>query len=493
MRPGATSRSKPCEQADHECVTNASKGPKSAWGDVVGPRASADSTPEMRLSGAPSGLQRDAAPGRMQLALPLPLVALLALLPLYAHAQAFTQKGFLEAKGIAYPQTTAIDDTQFVGEALLRYEAAARPAPWLWLNGGIDARADTHDQTEWDGISWSDRSITRAGLAVRRLDATFSSGPLSLQVGKQFVRWGKTDILNPTDRFAPRDYLTVVDSEFLGMTAARFTAGLQSDTLDLVAARFTPSRTPLLDQRWAGLAAELENLTLVDEGAQYPARAQVGARWNHIGSGYEFSLSAFSGNNHLPLIESGAPALPGGIPVPPITLPPGASPPAGLQVPVTRVYPTMWMAGGDAAVPLPVVTLKGEAAFFGTDDARADQYWLYVIQVERQSGEWMFIGGYSGEVVTTSRVQVAFAPDRGLTKAFLGRASYTIDTNRSLVFEGAVRQSGDGTWLRFEYSQASGQHLRVTARATIIAGEPADFFGRYDRNSHITAGIRYSF
>jgi hypothetical protein len=421
------------------------------------------------------------------------LLFFLAAVPEIAQAQMVTQKGFLEAKGIAYPQTTSIDDTQSVGEALLRYEAAAKPAAWLWLNGGIDARADTHDQTEWDGISWSDRSIKRAGLAVRRLDATLTRGPLSLQAGKQFVRWGKTDVLNPTDRFAPRDYLTVVDSEFLGVTAARFTAGLQSNTLDLVAARFTPSRTPLLDQRWAGLAAELENVTLVDHGADYPGRAQLGARWNHVGSGYEFSLSAFSGNNNLPIIEAGAPQLPGGIPVPPAASLPADVVPFGLQVPITRVYPAMWMVGGDAAVPLPAITLKGEAAFFGTRDSRADQYWLYVIQVERQSGEWMFIGGYSGEVVTTARVQVAFAPDRGLSKAFLGRASYTIDTNRSVAFEGAVRQNGDGAWLRFEYSQASGQHLRFTARATLIAGAPTDFFGRYDRNSHLTIGLRYSY
>jgi hypothetical protein len=413
--------------------------------------------------------------------------------PVPSAAQVFTQKGFAEVQGIGYPQTTAKDDTQLVGEALLRYEAAARPASWFRLNGSLDARADTHEQTDWDGISWSDRSIKRPGLAVRRLDAVLTRGPVALQVGKQFVRWGKTDILNPTDRFAPRDYLTVVDNEFLGVTAARFTAGLQSDTLDLVAARFTPSRTPLLDQRWAGLSAELEDLTLIDEGAEYPSRTQVGARWNHVGSGWEFSLSAFNGNNNLPLIKSGAPRLPGGAPLPPEASLPGNVVPNGLQIPITRVYPTMWMVGGDAAVPLPAVTLKGEAAFFGTSDAGADQYWLYVVQVERQSGEWMFIGGYSGEVVTTSRVQASFAPDRGLTKAFLGRISYTIDTNRSAAFEGAVRQNLDGTWLRFEYSQASGQHLRLTARATVIAGTPADFFGRYDRNSHVTISLRYSF
>ena len=31
-----------------------------------------------------------------------------------------------------------------------------------------------------------------------------------MEAGKQLIRWGKTDILNPTDRFAPRDFLTVL-------------------------------------------------------------------------------------------------------------------------------------------------------------------------------------------------------------------------------------------------------------------------------------------
>jgi hypothetical protein len=122
--------------------------------------------------------------------------ALVALAPMYAHAQAFTQKGFLETKGIAYPQTTTIDDTQVIGEALLRYEAAAKPATWLWLNGGIDARADTHDQSEWDGIGWSDRSTKRPGLAVRRLDDAHP-GPLTSG------RSGSCDGARPTSPTPP--------------------------------------------------------------------------------------------------------------------------------------------------------------------------------------------------------------------------------------------------------------------------------------------------
>jgi hypothetical protein len=380
-----------------------------------------------------------------------------------------------------------------VGEALLRYEMSAKPAPWLRVSASMDARSDTHEQTRWDGVGWSDRSVKRPGLAIRRLDATLSRGPLTFDVGKQFVRWGKTDILSPTDRFAPRDYLAVVDNEFLGVTAARFTAGLQNDTLDLVAARFTPSRMPLLDQRWAGLGADLERVHVVDNGATYPGRAQIGARWNHVGSGFEFSISGFTGNNHLPIIEAEVPTAVDITSLPAANLPPDANTIGPVRVPVSRSYPAIWMIGGDAAVPLSRVTIKGEAAFFGSNDPRADEYWLYVIQFERQKGEWTFIGGYSGEVVTASRAQTAFAPDRGLSKAFLGRAGYTIDTNRSVAFEGAVRQTGDGTWLRFEYSQASGQHVRFTARATLIRGSSTDFLGRYARNSHVTVGLRYSY
>ena len=181
------------------------------------------------------------------------------------------------------------------------------------------------------------------------------------------MRWGKTDILNPTDRFAPRDYMTVVDSEFLAVTAARFTAGLQSDTLDVVAARFTPSRTPLARPAVGRPDGRTRERDADRRGADYPGRTQFGARWNHVGSGYEFSVSGFSGNNNLPLIESGAPQLPGGVPLPPAASLPGNVVPAALQVPITRVYPAMWMVGGDAAVPLPILTLKGEAAFFGTE------------------------------------------------------------------------------------------------------------------------------
>ena len=88
--------------------------------------------------------------------------------------------------------------------------------------------------------------------------------------------------------------------------------------------------------------------------------------------------------------------------------------------------------------------------------------------------------------------QVRPAPDRGLARAFLGRAQYTIDVNRSLAFEGAVRRNGDGFSLKFEYTQAIGQHLRATGSFTLIRGAPEDYLGMYRRNSHGVLSLRYS-
>jgi hypothetical protein len=389
-----------------------------------------------------------------------------------ASGQSFTERGFLEMDFIGYPQTAPNDSGQEIGEALFRYEAFYKlDSDWQFA-GGIDARADTHEQVDRDWeLSWDDRERRRPSFEVRQLNATYSKKKLTLALGKQFIRWGKADILNPTDRFAPRDYLSVVDNDFLGITAARATYGGQSNTIDLVwQPLFTPSRIPLLDQRWSNVPA---GIALTELPSSFPGGSQFGARWNHIGSVAEYSLSFYDGHNNLPLFNF--------------------QEPQPLAVDVELYYPQMRMYGADAAIPLKGVTLKAEAAYFTSTTKAEDEYALYVIQLERQAGEWFFIGGYAGQVVTEHRSIFDFAPDRGLTSAFLGRAGYTIDTNRSVALETAVRQNGEGMWAKLEYSEAFGAHWRATAAFTLIRGDESDFLGQYRRNSHAMLALRYSF
>ena len=401
--------------------------------------------------------------------------SLLLLWSALLSAQDFTQRGFWETRVILFPQTGTNDSSHVVGDSLFRYEASKALLPGLRLSGSFDARTDTHLQTEREfRIDFGDRSIRRPALSVRRLSLIYNRGKWTAEIGKQFVRWGKADILNPTDRFAPRDFLNVVDNDFLPITAARLTYESGSNTLDLVVQPFfTPSRTPLLNQRWDVLP-DTPGVRVIDIGANYPGGTNVGARFNHIGRRYEGSVSFYEGHNHLPLFDAVLVGNP-------------------FTVAAFRYYPQLRQYGADVAVPLRWFTIKGEAGYFTSTTKTADEYALYVIQLERQSGEWSFVGGYAGEVVTTARSQRGFSPDRGLTHAFLGRAGYTIDVNRNVALETAVRENLAGLWIRLEYSQAFGQHWRGTAGYTLIRGREDDFLGQYHRNSHAILALRYSF
>ncbi|HMD33940.1 MAG TPA: DUF1302 family protein [Vicinamibacterales bacterium] len=395
-----------------------------------------------------------------------------------ARAQTITQRGFLDGSLMLFPHEAVNDQTQAVGDFLGREEIVVKPARWIQFAAGLDVRANSHDQVE---DSWrldvSDRGTLRPRLSLRRALATIAHGPLSVDVGRQFIRWGKTDVLTPTDRFAPRDFVNVVDGEFLAVSGVRASLRIgPADTIDGAwVPRLTPSRVPLLGQRWVVPPETPMPVTVVDGGAEFPSGSQGGVRWSHVGDPFEFALSYYDGFNNLPTFRTA----------------PGATP---TEFVLTRVYPQMRAYGADAAMPTRWFTIKAETAYFtAPGPIPADEYVLYVIQLERQTGEWQIVGGYAGEAVIVQRSTLTFAPDRGLTKSIVGRASYTIDTNRSVAFETAVRQNLDGEYVKVEYSQARGQHWRATIAGVAIGGESDDFLGQYNRNSHVRVSLRYSF
>ncbi len=395
--------------------------------------------------------------------------------------QTVTHRGFVEARGQFFPQDTSNDSHQVVGDFLWREEAFVKPAPWIQFAGGVDARANSHAQVDaaWR-IDTRDRGIERPAISLRRLSATLTRGPLTIDIGKQFIRWGKADIVTPTDRFAPRDFVSVVDAQFLPVTGIRGVAELGANRLEGVFVPvFTPSRIPLLDQRWTavpdGVFPPGFEPTFRDASPDLPNRGQAGIRWGRTEAGFEYALSFFDGFNTLPNVA----------------VVPSAQTPGRLNV--VRTYPALRSYGAEAAVPLPWFTLKGEAGYFTSPDQTADDYVLVVVQVERQRGEWLFLGGYAGEVVTARRTDLEFAPDRGLTRSFVARASKTVDTNRSIAVESAVRQNLNGAYFKGEYSQSRGTHWRGTVGIVVLTGEPDDFLGQYRRNSHLIASLRFSY
>lgn len=394
-----------------------------------------------------------------------------------AGAQVISQRGSIDVRGFLFPQTAPNDETHAIGDLLFREEVFVKPAAtWIQFAAGLDLRANSHHQLEdeWR-LDFSDRGVRRPRAAIRRLTATITAPKFTLTIGKQFVRWGRADILNPTDRFATRDYLNVIDSDFLPVLAVRPLIQFGKNTFELVwAPRLTPSRLPLFDQRWTVLPPVLQGVGIVDGGSVIPQRSQQGARWNHTGERLEMSLSFFDGLNHLPNIE--------------------LSPlPLANAVQLTRVNPQLRSFGGDVAIPTRVLMLKGEANYFTSPTSTSDEYVLYVIEVERQVGEWLLDGGYAGEVVTKSTGTFPFAPERGMARSIIGRVSYTVDPQRTVAVEAAAHQNGKGFYVKGEFSDALAQHWRLTVTGVGISGDSDDFLGQFSLNSHVSAGLRFSF
>lgn len=403
-------------------------------------------------------------------------LAVLAVLPLLLPAQEFHQRGYVDVRGTFFPQTTPNDRGYAVADALFRYEGQTTLASWLKLDGALDARSDSHFQTERSlRFDWQDRGFLRPALSFRRFSVTAYKGPVTFEIGKQLIRWGKADILNPLDRFAPRDFLNVLDTDYLGVLAARLTIEKGAHTLDIVLQpRFTPSRTPLLNQRWVVMPDAAQQIPVpITQGApQFPGGVQSGVRWNYLGSGYELSLAFYEGHNHLPQVDGRLLAD---------------------RAEIYNRFAKMRMYGGAAAVPLPWFTFKTEGGYFKSTSNNADDYALYVAQLERNLGEWTIVGGYSGEHVTHKKTQFDFAPDRGLANAVLVHIALKIDSDRTIGGQAAIRQNGDGAWIQGEYTQMLSNHWQFRIVGTLIRGSTSDFLGQYRRNSNLMIAIRYLF
>ena len=177
----------------------------------------------------------------------------------HARAQTVSSRGFVEGVGYAFPQLTSERHCARSSAICWRARSCSSRPP----TGCGSPRASTFGpirtiRSRPSGVSiFEDRGVQRPKLSVRRLSATVSKGGFNVDVGKQFIRWGKTDIIHPTDRFAPSDFINVISSEFLPVAGVRGVVSARwRDASRRVWTRLTPSRVPLLDQRWTAVPQE---------------------------------------------------------------------------------------------------------------------------------------------------------------------------------------------------------------------------------------------
>ena len=326
----------------------------------------------------------------------------------------------------------------------------------------------------------STRTLTRGGFTARRSASSSSAG-------------AKTDIVTPTDRFAPRDFLNVIDTEFLARArrAARVSARARTSSRPSWVPYFTPSRVPLLDQRWTRAAARCSRS--IDAGASIPERLAGGRALGRTGAGYEHVAVVL--RRLQPPAERRQPTAPPSrhrSRAQPEPLPDGR-----LDIPVlTPVSADPIVRRSTLAVPTRWFTRQGRSRPTSRSPTPAtDEYVLYVVQVERQIGRVAARRRLRrrGGDRASGRVS-AFAPDRGLS-ALARRPGVVHDRHESIA---GRRERGQAELATASTSRASTRRPAAStggrrSPASSSAASPTTSSGSIGGTRTSSLALRYSF
>lgn len=192
--------------------------------------------------------------------------------------------------------------------------------------------------------------------------ANLSLGPTELRVGKQFVFWGRTAWVNPTDVITAWDYANIaseIEDYRVAPLAARLNWYIFDELmLDLVwAPVFQPHRIPM------HAPAEMGGLPVIETEPAlpdpHPTNGEYGLRLSQSISTWalDWAIAAYLGFDKAP-----------GVDVAPVLTPLQAGPPGSPPVLVptslrwTKRYQRLLMVGADFAKAIGAFVIKGEGA-----------------------------------------------------------------------------------------------------------------------------------
>jgi hypothetical protein len=174
-----------------------------------------------------------------------------------------------------------------------------------------------HELSERDRLELEGRttltkieSDTEESLRLISAFASIRRGDLDFRIGQQRVRWGKADVVNPTDYFTPTDFrapLPLEEDRYLSIAALRADWRVDDErTVSLVIqpgfVRSELPRTP-----------PVAGVRVVEDRPRGEENPQVGVRFLHTGASVDWSVSAFSGYSNLPAASATLDASTGGL------------------------------------------------------------------------------------------------------------------------------------------------------------------------------------
>ncbi len=409
--------------------------------------------------------------------------------------------GYLEAAGHFYSHRPNPSDTLAKGVTRFKVWSKAILSKNLSWRATYDLRLETHrdiDRSRW--LDTTDRGLLQPAGSLGEFYVDLKLNGTDLRVGRQEIRWGRADGYNPTDNLIPYDYLDTSAGERMAVPA------LKADTFfgktHLEAAWipvFTPTRLPLLGQRWFPPLPSSASLPAVPGSPpasvdliyrngimRLPAltfgNGQWGLRWNQVVPRAEFSLSYFDGFDDIPFFRAV-----------PAELRPAAEPRPELIISLDRDFYRVRIAGADFATAIGPFGLRGEVAYYDQTDPNNQDHVLVVVGLDRSWGDWFALLEYAELGVAGDYRYPATFPDLALRSTAMWRVERTLGLSQSVEINGAVGLRDGGVLVQPLYSRALTNRWRLKVGASLIAGSADSYLGQYAKNDSLNLQLRCTF
>ncbi len=406
-------------------------------------------------------------------ALPKALIPLICLhlIPGLANSQPVLS-GMLETDNLVYLRQAIDGRVNARNQVRLLTELRLETESPHGIRGSLEFRYDQ-----------ADASRTRTFLKEAYIQSQLES--LDLRLGRQMIAWGMADGFNPTDNLSAWDYSDPLDYEGERLALNAFRADWYGEmwTLQLVLAPgFEGSLLPDADSRW------FPTVPAIPEPPGNPRRMQYAARLVGQVGGADLAVSWFDGLDDLPYVRPVA----------------AGADPATLRL--QYQFQSRRALGLELARPAGPFMVRGEAAYFLTDDPDGSDPWVddpyvhFVVGGDRffrsEAENSLFLTlEWSQEIAVSGGAPTYRVTDLNhlLRRSVLGRAEFHLGSFKTLALE-AAGNLYDGGWLvRPSVKLNPSDGLALHLSADILGGPGDSFFGMFADNDRIQARVSYAF
>ncbi len=322
----------------------------------------------------------------------------------------------------------------------------------------------------------------------------FFSDFADVRLGRQFIFWGKTDWINPTDNINPWDYRNItaeIEDYRLPVLAAKADIYVGDADLQLVwLPKFEPNRIPMtIPDSIAGFPVQHQPEALPENE---PANSELGLRLSASAFQVDYALSYYYGFEKNPTVRL------------------EMIPTQGRFVHSTT-YGRQHVFGFDFVTTFDKLAIKGEGAWFLTSDRDGRDIFAENPHIQYVLGaDYVFSDRFSlnAQFVQTIRLkynrkyeeQTRLARHMSLddvpeqyVQSISGRMQYRWNDFLSLQIISVLNLKDSDYFILPIISYAYADGVNLYLGATVLGGPKNSPFGRSKNSSRAFAELKYSF